>query len=72
MPDMALLGMAGSATAAIFAAAGFVIHCAVRVGRHLQVMDEMKTDLKTIDLKVERHLQWHEGDGFEEVRGNAE
>ena len=67
MIDTAVLGMLGAATAAVFTASGFVITTAVKVGKHLQVIDDMAKDaselterVTIIDRKVERHLHWHE------------
>ena len=62
MADLALLGMAGSATAAVFTATAFVINAAVKFGRHLQRIDGIDEKVGALDMKVERHLQWHESE----------
>lgn len=56
---LAMLGMAGAATSAVFAAAGFVIVNAVRVGRHLERFEVTVERVEAIDGKLERHIEWH-------------
>jgi hypothetical protein len=52
--------MAGAATSAIFAAAGFVIASAVKFGRQLQRFDHIGERVELLDRKIERHLDWHD------------
>lgn len=74
MVDPTLLGLALTATVALCTATVFIINISVKVGRFLRAFDELKeeaVDIRTVvgvletrttslDLKVERHLQWHD------------
>lgn len=62
---LALLGMAGGATAAVFTAAGFIIGTAIKFGRHLERFDGIGDDLKELKDTVKVHLDWHRDEAQE-------